>query len=119
MANPFVWFDLRTGDRTAARGFYERLLGWEINEIPMGDVALDMIGGAEPWAAIGAPPLADGHAQWVPYVQVADVDAAAARAVQLGGRVLAPKVDGGPGWFTTVADPTGAAVALWQAKPAS
>ncbi len=119
MANPFVWFDLRTADRATARAFYERLLGWETADAPMGEQTLAMVGGEQPWAAIGAPPVADGRAQWLPYVQVADVDDATARATALGGTVLHPKVEGPAGVFATIADPTGAAITLWQAKPAA
>ena len=119
MASPFVWFDLRTSDRASATAFYERLLGWEANEVPMGDQTLAMIGGEQPWGGIGLPPVQEGRAQWLPYIQVADVDTAVAQAVELGGRVLHPKIEGPAGHFATVADPTGAAIALWEPRPSS
>ena len=36
MESPFVWFDLRTDDAAASRAFYERLLGWEVSDVPSG-----------------------------------------------------------------------------------
>lgn len=111
MAGPFVWFDLSTRDGMSARGFYERLLDWDIGE--PGGGAPAVIGGAEaPWASISES--GNGSSRWLPYVQVEDVDAAASRAVELGATVLSEKTRGPAGWFTTIEDPTGAALALWQ-----
>ena len=40
MADPFVWFDLRSADPAASRSFYEELLGWNVAEVPVGDGAI-------------------------------------------------------------------------------
>ena len=112
MPGPFIWFDLSTRDGMSARGFYERLLDWEIGEPAEGAPAA-MIGGAEgPWGSISES--GNGSSRWMPYVQVEDVDAAAAKAVDLGAKVLREKTRGPAGWFATIEDPTGAALALWQ-----
>jgi uncharacterized protein len=116
MANPFVWFDLRSGDPTLVRPFYERLLGWEIQNVPIGDDAVPMIGGAAPWASIlpgGAGSVSTG---WVPYVQVDDVDAATTKAKTLGANVVRGRTEGPSGSFTTITDPAGSPVALWQPR---
>lgn len=111
MGSPFLWFDLSTRDGVTARGFYERLLDWEIGE--PGDEAPAMIGGAEgPWGSMSES--ANGSSRWLPYVQVEDVDAATAKAVELGASVVGEKTQGPAGSFTTIEDPTGAALALWQ-----
>lgn len=52
--------------------------------------------------------------QWIPYVQVTDVDAAARRAVSLGGCVVKPRIDLPPGSVVVVDEPGGATLALWQ-----
>jgi predicted enzyme related to lactoylglutathione lyase len=74
--------DVRTRDLDASRRFYTEMFGWPVIESPAGPVLGD---GSGPWG--GFTPLAEGdprHAQWIPYVPVADVDAAAAQAVALG-----------------------------------
>jgi len=72
--------------------------------------------GSEPWG--GFTPLADGdprRPQWIPYVPVADLDAAAAQAVALGARVVRPRTDLPPGSVVVIDEPGGATLALWQA----
>jgi uncharacterized protein len=99
----FVWFDLRTADPAGARDFYSSLLGWEADGNGM------LAGENGPWAAI-----AEGTSGWVPYVQVDDVDRATARARELGATVIGDRREGPAGIFTTITDPTGAALSLWQ-----
>ena len=110
MAAPFVWFDLRTNDEARTLAFYRELLQWDIEG---GAGQPTMVKGVEgPWAAV--VPNTDGDSQWVPYVQVEDVDAAAARAAQLGGKVVSDKTAGPAGDFAVIADPAGAMLALWR-----
>ena len=45
MANPFVWFDLRTKDAAKSRSFYEQLFGWDVAEVPVGGGKVTMVGG--------------------------------------------------------------------------
>ena len=54
---------------------------------------------------------------WNTYIAVDDVDAAADRAEKAGGQVVMPPFDVmDAGRMTFVIDPTGAAIAFWQAK---
>jgi predicted enzyme related to lactoylglutathione lyase len=54
---------------------------------------------------------------WNSYVAAADVDAITGRAADAGGTVLMPPMDVmDAGRMAVVADPTGAPIALWQAK---
>lgn len=110
MPDPFVWFDLASTDADAAVRFYGELLDWKIGAAAC-DAPVHMVGEGEPWAAI-APAESSG---WVPYVEVDDVDAATARACELGGSVVREKTRGPSGWFSVVRDPGGASVALWSA----
>src|SRR5918992_1922593 len=107
MANPFVWFDLRTPEKDAARRFYSSLLSWQIDDDGT------MAAGAEPWGVIADDPGASA-ARWLPYIQVEDLDEATRRAQELGATVVQPRTAGPAGVFTTISDPTGAQVALWQ-----
>ncbi len=106
MAGEFVWFSLGAEDPAGAREFYSSLLDWDIAEEGM------VAGEERPWAAIG--PDGESDTGWLPYVQVPDVDRATERALELGATVLRDKTRGPAGDYTTIADPTGAAIALWQ-----
>ncbi len=108
MTGTFAWFDLRTADGGRARRFYAELLGWEIGEQGM------ITAGEGPFAAI-ADGAQHGDGRWVPYVAVEDLDEATDRATALGATVLQHRTTGPAGDFTTIADPDGAAMALWQA----
>ena len=66
-----------------------------------------LIGGAD------APTEAEaGPARWTVSFRVADADADAARAQQLGGTVLLPPMDIPIGRFAIVSDPAGAAFSI-------
>lgn len=111
MANPFVWFDLRTPARGAAERFYSSLLGWQIADNG------GMAAGGQPWGAVAEDPeLAE--ARWLPYIQVEDLEEATSRAVELGASIVQPRTEGPAGHFTTISDPGGAHVALWQGPDA-
>ena len=108
MPNPFVWFDLRTPAKDAAQRFYSSLLSWQIDDDGT------MAAGAEPWGVVAEDPEAS-TARWLPYIQVEDLEEATRRAQELGASVVQPRTAGPAGFFTTISDPTGAQVALWQA----
>jgi len=86
MANPFVWFDLRTKDAAKSRSFYEQLFGWDVAEVPIGGAKVTMVGGEKPWASV--VPHAGEHLRWFTYVQVDDLDSATKKAKKLGATVL-------------------------------
>jgi len=115
----FVWYDLMTSDPKAAEDFYGKLIGWGTQQFEGGEQPYKMwtnnetpLGGvmelpAEARAA-GAPP------HWMAYVAVEDVDAAVEQAVGLGGSTLHPPTSiEGAGRFAVMADPQGAAFAVY------
>jgi predicted enzyme related to lactoylglutathione lyase len=118
----FCWVDLGTTDAAGAKAFYERLFGWESEDMPVDggatytmmrlggrDVAALYEQGEEERAA-GIPP------HWSSYVSVVDVDEVAARVEGLGGQLLAEPFDVlDSGRMAVVRDPGGALVSLWQA----
>jgi predicted enzyme related to lactoylglutathione lyase len=109
MSEAFVWFHNSSKDPREAVAFYESLLGWKRAEGPPG---MTMFAGEKgPFAGVAGE---DGVVGWIPYVQVADVDAATKKATKLGATVLKEKARGPAGEFSIVRDPGGAAVALWQ-----
>jgi uncharacterized protein len=121
MSQNFVFHDVRTTDLEASRRFYTEMFGWPVTESPAGPLLGDGSDGSDgegggPWG--GFTPLAEGdprRPQWIPYVPVADVDAAAAQAVALGARIVRPRTDLPPGSVVVIDEPGGATLALWQA----
>jgi len=119
----FCWFELSTTDQPAAKQFYEQLFGWTSEDSPIGPdefyTTFKLDGEA---AAAGYTMRADQRQAGVPpnwglYVAVEAADAAAARAKELGGTVLAPAFDVGEhGRMAVIQDPFGAAFSVWQPK---
>jgi predicted enzyme related to lactoylglutathione lyase len=116
------WADLATSDQAAAKEFYGRLFGWDYEDMPAGEgvvYSMAKLGGRS--AAAISPQQADEAAQGIPphwnvYVTVEDVDTSAGKVGEAGGNLLAPPFDVfDAGRMAVIADPTGAALCLWQA----
>jgi uncharacterized protein len=117
------WIDTAQPDPPAASRFYGELLGWSFHEaMPPGAPGSYLIAQRNGKDAAAIAPLADAatggaSAEWVTYIAVDDADAMAARAEELGGALLEPPQDAGPGGrYATVRDPSGAVFRLWQAR---
>jgi hypothetical protein len=116
------WTDLQTTDVEGAKAFYGALFGWTFDDMPtpMGATYSLALVGSETVAAIApqSPMLAENNVppMWSTYIAVDDADAAVAAAGANGGTVLMAADDiPGSGRMAFVADPSGAAVGLWQA----
>lgn len=114
----FSWNELVTTDVAGAKAFYSGLLGWTLEEKPMPEMALTYtmakVGEQYTGGIMAMPPeLGDMPSMWGSYVTVADVDASARKAVELGGKVYKEPTDiPGVGRFCVVGDPQGAFLAL-------
>ncbi len=112
----WIWISLYSRDVDKASRFYSEQFGYEITEADdtgdEGDLFLSKGG----YARAGVSHLsADSasHPTWVGYIQVDDVGAYVAKAVELGGEVLlGPDPEVLDGNLAIVSDPTGAPVAL-------
>src|SRR5688500_8304378 len=107
----FCWVHLGTPDVEGATAFYSGLLGWETEDVPGGSgqdtTTIARLHGKEV-GEIHHHPDAD-RAEWWSYVSVDDVDAATAKARDLGAEVLREPVDaGGYGRVAHLRDPAGA-----------
>ncbi len=106
------WLAHSSGDPTAARKFYETVLGWSVSEMPMKD------GSNYPAILVGDKPvggfaLQPGDGGWLTYVTVDDVDARMEKATAEGATVVAePMTAPGVGRIATIADPFGARLAF-------
>jgi predicted enzyme related to lactoylglutathione lyase len=115
----FSWVDLQTSDQDAAKAFYADLLGWEYEDVPIGDDATYAMAKLQDHsvAAIGGSQDESIPPHWNCYVTVADADASAARAAELGATLLAEPFDVfDAGRMAAFADPQGAVLSVWQAK---
>ena len=115
----FCWVDLGLPDVDAGKAFYGAVLGWSAADMPSE-------GGLYSLCSVEERPVAALYAEaepsfgvpvWNNYVTVADVDAAAARAAELGATVEGEPVDvEGAGRMAVLADPEGARLSLWEAR---
>ncbi|MCQ9181815.1 VOC family protein [Streptomyces sp. IBSBF 2953] len=122
------WVELYTPDIAAAAAFYHAALGLETYAVPFPGgtyTCVNPAGTDEDAMFGGIVPLSDDpagaavqQAHWLPYFEAADVDAAVARAEELGGSVQMPATDiEGVGRIARLADPYGARFAVIKSAP--
>jgi uncharacterized protein len=115
--NAFVWAELNARGVEQATPFYQKVFGWDIRQSEMPNapdyteflVDGDSIAGAwemNPNAEAGTPNF------WLVYFGVEDVDRAARKAIELGGREVSAPRDFPGGRFAIVIDPQGATFGL-------
>jgi predicted enzyme related to lactoylglutathione lyase len=111
--------EIPADDTKRARAFYEALFGWTFTDTQFGDYALYVTPSGEAAVSGGlgkrgeSAPMVTRN-----YVGVDSVDAAAARAVELGGRVIENKDEiPGVGWWAVIADTEGNELGLFEPIP--
>ncbi len=115
-----AWVDLTVPDADKVRDFYKEVVGWDHEGCDMGEYEdYNMMPGGtkEPVGGIchARGSNAEMPASWMLYITVPDVDAAAAKVGERGGKVLVgPK--GEKARFCVIRDPAGAVCALWETK---
>jgi predicted enzyme related to lactoylglutathione lyase len=116
----FVWHELLARDRAADGAFFSEIFGWRTEEAAMGERGTYYIfkrldTGKDAGGLLQMPTEAPGLSAWIPYVQVENADATAARTKDLGGKVwVEPRDIPGVGRFTVTSDPMGAMLAFLQ-----
>jgi uncharacterized protein len=114
--NALCWNELTARDIDTARDFYRTVFGWGVKTNPfegtvytewkLGDHSVGgMIQMTDEWPD-------DIPSHWMTYFAVADCDASADHAEELGGKVLDPPIDIPPGRFAVVSDPQGAVFSI-------
>jgi predicted enzyme related to lactoylglutathione lyase len=113
------WVDLGSPDVDASISFYSDLFGWTASEPGPPEAGGyrfllqdgKMVAGIGPLMMEGQPPA------WLNYVTVADADETAGKARAAGATVFVEPTDVmDVGRFSILADPTGAALGLWQPR---
>jgi len=111
-ARPLVHWEIVARDPQRQAAFYRRLCNWEIGDGPIMEIAAGL-GGPEPGPA---GHIREGDRAGVTlFVQVRDLRASLAMAVELGGRIVAEPFDipDGP-TLAAIEDPEGNPLALVQ-----
>ena len=115
-----TWIDLTVTSAEKVRDFYSAVAGWEPRPVSMEDYDdYEMLpaGHEEPVAGIchARGVNVDLPSQWLIYITVEDADEAAAKVMELGGRVLVgPKNMGPRARYCVIQDPGGAVAALYS-----
>ena len=112
----FSWAELMTRDVEGSKKFYKELIGWEMEEMPMGQGGTYTVLKAGGEAVAGmmtmpaeVPEMVPNH--WAAYITVDDVDAVAKKAQELGATMIVPPTDiPGVGRFSTFQDPQGGVI---------
>ena len=120
----FCWMELGTTDPEAAKTFYSAVFGWEYNdtEMPgdMGTYTMIRKDGKDVAGMYTLPPMlleAGVPPHWLSYINVDNVDETTNLAESLGAEVKQAPMDVMDiGRMSVIQDPTGAAIAMWQAK---
>jgi uncharacterized protein len=111
------WIDLTVDDAPALRDFYAAVVGWSVENVPLGDYddfcMKDASGGPRAGVCHRRGPNAGVPAQWIAYFVVADLEQSLTEVAARGGAVVSPPRGAG-GRFAIVRDPAGAVCALYQ-----
>jgi predicted enzyme related to lactoylglutathione lyase len=113
--NGVVHLELHTRDLPQACAFYSELLRWRPEQVDTESgsyLALELGGGV----GGGMVECGTPRSLWLPYVEVAEIDHATARASELGAAVLLEPREGPAGWRSVISTPAGGEVAFWQQK---
>jgi predicted enzyme related to lactoylglutathione lyase len=117
----WIWIQLLSRDARKSAAFYCQVAGYQLVDITTSNRLNDVVLTSERFAraTIRTIPGDDSKVKptWLPYVRVKSVPETAAKAKQLGGRVLIePSPQALDGKVAVIADPTGAAIGImeWQ-----
>jgi predicted enzyme related to lactoylglutathione lyase len=110
------WNELATTELERAKSFFGELLGWEYQTDESGYVSVTNAGSlnggmrGQTEQERRAPPA------WLPYFTVDSADQSERQAVQLGGRGLLETTESPRGRYAMIADPQGAAFAVFEGE---
>ena len=116
MANPFVHVELMTKDLDKAKSFYQSLFDWKLEDVPGMDYTMIGVGEGTGGGMMKVP-MPEMPSSWMAYVLVDDIALSTEKAKSLGATIVKGITEvPGMGAFSVMLDPTGAALAMWQAK---
>jgi uncharacterized protein len=118
MANSFCHVELNTNDVKGAKDFYSKLFDWKLEDMdsPGGGYTMIRVGEGT-GGGMMKNPIPGAPSFWLAYVLVDDIQTSTKKAKSLGANVMKDVTEiPGFGWFSVLADPTGAHFALWKPK---
>ncbi len=111
------WNELASTDMDASAKFYRDMFGWTVEPMESSPMPYMVVsnqgrgnGGIRPVMPPDVPP------HWLVYFGADDIEAALAKAQELGGTQLVPATSIGPGTIAVVQDPQGAVFALYSGQ---
>lgn len=108
------WNELHSPDLEGSTAFYSALVGWKRKPVSLQGFQYSMFERGGKDVAGMMQSQGDAPPGWLHYFLVQNTDQASARAVELGGQLVAPPSDiPNMGRMAVLADPTGAIFALW------
>src|SRR5688572_10975927 len=112
----FVWHELMTPDTSGAHAFYSKVLGWKTQGFEHDPSYQMFAAGSGPIG--GSVAQASGSPHWLHYVGTPDIEATVQAAKSRGGSVTkeVTSIPGGAGKYAVLADPQGAAIAVYQSS---
>lgn len=117
-AGSISWMDLMVADAEKRR-FYEAVAGWTATPVDMGGYSDHCMNAADGQNAAGICHARGENAglpaQWLIYINIADLDIAVANCHREGGRIVAPVRNMEGGRMAVIQDPAGAVAALFEA----
>lgn len=107
----WLWHELWSNDAEAALSFYQKLVGYDVDDENTDYLILIKDG---QWrAGVRSLPERKGIMRWVPVVRVSDTDSVTIGAADMGGKVLVEsRPTPGGGSVALLADPSGALVII-------
>ena len=119
-AGAITWHDLTVINAPLMRDFYRKVVGWKSEALDMGgyqDFCMNAPRSGKTVAGIchARGPNRGLPAQWLVYIQVANMKRSLAAVKRLGGKILHGPRDPGCGRMTVIRDPAGAVCMLYQA----
>lgn len=121
VAGSLISTDLTVPNAEQIRDFYKAVIGWESEEMPLSDeggsyadyVLKDAEGNWVSGVCHKRGANQDLPAQWIVYINVADVEQSVKKCIELGGQVLkeAKNADGSY-QYALIQDPAGAVLAV-------
>jgi uncharacterized protein len=115
----WLWSSLMVKNADQEAAFYRALFAYDVFDLPSDDNSKHVILSSGDFARAGVTALPSDalrrHPHWLNFVRVDDAEVSAAKAVELGGRVLVePRLDRHGGKLAVVADPSGAPIGLME-----
>jgi uncharacterized protein len=110
------WNELATTNVERATSFFGDLFGWKYETDESGYVSVTNAGRLNGGMREQSEHERRAAPAWLPYFTVDSADESARQAVQLGGRGLLPTAEWPRARYTVIADPLGAAFAVFEGE---